>query len=166
MIPDYQTLMRPVLECASSAEARIGDVVEQLAKRLGLAAEDRAAILPSGKQPRFANRVNWAKSYLKQGGLVEITGCGRFKITNRGRDALAEKTATINSAYWAQFKEFQNFNSREGDADIIMPAPQGPPETDSTPDEALRRAHGAIIGALSSELLDRVRNGTPEFFEH
>jgi restriction endonuclease Mrr len=34
MIPDYQTLMCPVLECASSGEARVGDVVEQLAKRL------------------------------------------------------------------------------------------------------------------------------------
>ena len=38
-------------------------------------------------------------------------------------------------------------------------------EAESTPDEALRSAHGAIIGALSAELLDRVRNGTPAFFE-
>lgn len=28
MIPDYQTLMRPVLECAASGEVRISDVVE------------------------------------------------------------------------------------------------------------------------------------------
>lgn len=165
MIPDYQTLMRPVLECASSGEARIGDVVEQLAKRLGLTAEDRAAILPSGKQTRFANRVNWAKSYLKQGGLVEITGRGRFKITDRRRAALADKTATINNAYLAQFEEFQSFKNKEADADVKTQTMQGTPETNSTPDEALRRAHGAIIGALSVELLDRVRNGTPEFFE-
>lgn len=165
MIPDYQTLMRPVLECASSAEARIGDVVEQLAKRLGLAAEDRAAILPSGKQPRFVNRVNRAKSYLKQGGLVEITGRGRFKsLTADVMHWLIRLRRSI--AHTGRSSKSSNFNSREGDADIIMPAPQGPPETDSTPDEPLRRAHGAIIGALSSELLHRVRNGTPEFFEH
>jgi restriction endonuclease Mrr len=57
MIPDYQTLMRPVLECAASGgEVKISDVVEMLAKKLGLTAEERAAILPSGKQTRFANR--------------------------------------------------------------------------------------------------------------
>jgi len=166
MIPDYQTLMRPVLECASSGgEVKISDVAELLAKKLGLTAEERAAILPSGKQTRFANRVNWAKSYLKQGGLVEITGRGRFKITDRGRAALADKAATINNAYLAQFEEFQSFKSKEAEADVKIPATQGTLETESTPDEALRRAHGAIIGALSAELLDRVRNGTPAFFE-
>ena len=165
MIPDYQTLMRPVLECASSGEARISDVVELLAKKLDLTAEERAAILPSGKQTRFANRVNWAKSYLKQGGLVEITGRGRFQITDRGRAALADKAATINNAYLAQFEEFQSFKSKEAEADVKTPATQETLETESTPDEALRRAHGAIIGTLSAELLDRVRNGTPAFFE-
>ena len=95
MTPDYQTLMRPVLECASSREARISDVVELLANKLGLTAEERAAILPSGKQTRFANRVNWAKSYLKQGGLVEITGRGRFSITDRARHPLAFAGRTV-----------------------------------------------------------------------
>lgn len=166
MIPDYQTLMRPVLECASPGEARISDVVELLANRLGLTAEERAVILPSGKQTRFANRVNWAKSYLKQGGLVEITGRGRFTITDRGRAALADKAATINNAYLAQFEEFQIFKSKEADADLKTPTTQGTlEETTSTPDEALRLAHGAIIGALSAELLARVRNGAPVFFE-
>ena len=166
MIPDYQTLMRPVLECAASGgEVKIRDVVELVAKKLGLTAEERAAILPSGKQTRFANRVNWAKSYLKQGGLVEITGRGRFKITDRGRAALADKAATINNAYLAQFEEFQSFKSKEAEADVKVPATQGMLEAESTPDEALRSAHGAIIGALSAELLDRVRNGTPAFFE-
>ena len=166
MIPDYQTLMRPVLECVASGEARISDVVERLANKIGLTAEERGIVLPSGKQTRFANRVNWAKSYLKQGGLVEITGRGRFKITDRGRAALADKAAIINNAYLAQFEEFQSFKSKETEADAKAPVTQGTLETESTPDEALRRAHGAIIGALSAELLDRVRNGTPEFFEN
>ena len=28
MIPDYQSLMRPVLDCATKSEVRIGDVVD------------------------------------------------------------------------------------------------------------------------------------------
>ena len=89
MIPHYQTLMRPVLQCASSGEARISEVVEKLASKLGLTPEERSALLPSGKQTTFANRVHWAKSYLKQAGLVEITRRGYFSITDRGRAALA-----------------------------------------------------------------------------
>jgi len=166
MIPDYQSLMRPVLECASSGEARISDVVEVLANKLGLTAEERVVILPSGKQTRFANRVNWAKSYLKQGGLVEITGRGRFSITDRGRAALADKAATINNAYLAQFEDFQSFKNKASDADVKTPTTEETLENESTPDEALRRAHRTIIGALSAELLDRVRNATPAFFEH
>ena len=70
MIPDYQTPMRPVLKCAVPGEVRIGDFVEEL--------------LPSGKQTRFSSRVHWAKSYLKQAGLVKATKRAHFVITDRG----------------------------------------------------------------------------------
>jgi len=165
MIPDYQTLMRPVLECVASGEARISDVVDRLANQLGLTAEERSVSLPSGKQTRFANRVNWAKSYLKQGGLVEITGRGRFIITDRGRSALADKNLTINNDFLAQFEDFQNFKSKTNDGDIAAGTTDTTATTESTPDEMLRRAHAAITDALAAELLDRVRSAPPAFFE-
>ncbi|HWA31657.1 MAG TPA: winged helix-turn-helix domain-containing protein, partial [Rhizomicrobium sp.] len=95
MIPDYQTLMRPVLESALH-EVRIGDVIDSLADKYNLSGEERAEMLPSGKQTKFANRVHWAKSYLKQAGLVRETKRAHFEITDRGRTALADKTAMIN----------------------------------------------------------------------
>ena len=165
MIPDYQTLMRPVLECASSGEVRISDVVEQLANKFGLTADERAALLPSGKQTTFANRVHWAKSYLKQAGLVEITRRGQFKITDKGRAALADKAANINTSYLEQFEDFQSFRGRVHDAEADAPKTTDLPEPSSTPDEALRRAHSAITGALSADLLDRVQKAPPAFFE-
>ena len=165
MIPDYQTLMRPVLERASSGEVRISDVVEQLADKFRLTTEERAALLPSGKQTTFANRVHWAKSYLKQAGLVEITRRGQFKITDRGRTALADKTANINSSYLEQFEDFQSFRGRVHDGEIDTPKTTDLPEPSSTPDEALRRAHSAITSALTADLLDRVQKVPPAFFE-
>ena len=168
MIPDYQTLMRPVLECAANGETRIGDAVDKLAEKLGLSADDRAQMLPSGRQTTFANRVHWAKTYLVKAGLAEGTRRGHFRITARGEAALADSTAIINNAYLDQFKEFQDFRARvnqdDGGSDAPLaraPAPLG----DETPDEALRRAHGAITGALAADLLDRVRKAKPDFFE-
>lgn len=165
MIPDYQTLMRPVLECAAEAEAKISEVVQKLADKFGLSDEERGALLPSGKQTRFANRVNWAKSYLKQGGLVELTGRGRFTITDRGRKALADELANINNAYMTQFEDFQAFKNKVNETDPLPEPLPGEAQTESTPDEILRSAHGTITKALASDLLDRVRTSTPAFFE-
>jgi restriction system protein len=173
MIPDYQSLMRPVLVCAAAGETRIGDAVEHLANKLGLTPDERAELLPSGKQSRFANRVNWAKAYLAKAGLVENTRRGYFRITPRGQTALADAAAMINNAYLDQFKEFQDFKAKVNEADgataATSPA-QGSasfsaPASTETPDEALREAHSAITGALAADLLDRVRNAPPAFFE-
>ena len=168
MIPDYQTLMRPVLECAAAGETRIGDAVEQLAEKLGLTPDERAQLLPSGKQTMFANRVHWAKTYLVKAGLAEGTRRGYYRITPRGQAALADVMGTINNAYLDQFKEFQDFKVKVNEADgatATTPAQASAPLSTETPDEALRKAHGAITGALAADLLDRVRKATPAFFE-
>jgi len=168
MIPDYQTLMRPVLSCAAAGETRIGDAVEQIAEKLGLTPDERAQLLPSGKQTMFANRVHWAKTYLVKASLAEGTRRGYFRITPRGQAALADTTATINNAYLDQFKEFQDFKVKVNGADsatAATPAQASEPLSAETPDEVLRKAHGAITGALAADLLDRARKATPAFFE-
>ncbi|MEN9417614.1 MAG: Mrr restriction system protein, partial [Pseudomonadota bacterium] len=169
MIPDYQSLMRPVLAFAAAGETKIGDAVEQLADKLGLTPEERAQLLPSGKQTMFANRVHWAKTYLVKAGLAEGTRRGYYRITPRGQAVLADAAVTINNAYLDQFKEFQDFKAKVNEADGATSSasatqPSAPLSTE-TPDEALRKAHGAITGALAADLLDRVRKATPAFFE-
>jgi restriction endonuclease Mrr len=57
-IPDYQSLMLPVLVASSKGEVRIGQVVDELADQLELSPEDRSDLLPSGKQTVFSNRVH------------------------------------------------------------------------------------------------------------
>jgi restriction endonuclease Mrr len=56
-IPDYQSLMLPVLVASSKGELRIGQVVDELADQLELSPEDRSDLLPSGKQTVFSNLV-------------------------------------------------------------------------------------------------------------
>ena len=157
---DYQALMPFVLEAAQEGEVRIGEVVDRLAARLDLSEEERNELLPSGRQTRFANRVHWAKSHLKQAGLVEPTKRGYFIITDRGKQALADVGATINSAYLERFEEYKAFQMRQRDA------PEIGPNDAVTPDERLRYAYKQISDALSEDLLDRVRKGSPEFFEN
>lgn len=165
-IPDYQTLMRPVLEHAANGEVAISETVETLADKFQLTEEERDEKLPSGVQTKFSNRVNWAKSYLKQAGLVDATGRGLFKITDRGRTALEQTHAKIDRKYLLQFEEFQEFQSRTAESKPSQnPANDTTDDDESTPDELLRKAHGRIEASLANELLDLVRRVRPAFFE-
>lgn len=164
-IPDFQTLMLPVLKAAADSEVRIGDVVDLLASRFGLTDEERAHLLPSGKQTTFANRVHWAKSYLSKAGLVELTRRAHFHITPVGQDVLKAPPDRITVRFLEQFPTFKVI--RDGDADASGSSEPALPvmESSLTPDEVMRQAHRRVESSLADEILQRVRSGTPAFFE-
>ena len=196
LIPDYQTLMRPVLELADQGgEVRMRDAYEAMADAFDLTPDERAELLPSGRQRTIANRVHWAKTYLKQAGLVHPTRRGHFTITDRGRAALAEATGRIDTDYLRRFEEFRAFQRRsngratgetqDDDGDLLSGigegskaadfAPHASAATDvpgdavtqssATPNEILRRAFTTINESLAEELIERVREADPAFFE-
>jgi hypothetical protein len=108
-IPDYQSLMLPVLVACSK---RIWPVVDELANQLGLSPEERTELLPSGQQTVFSNRVHWAKAYLSKAQLVEITRRGYFRITPRGQTVLESSPQKIDNKFLTQFEEFRQFRER------------------------------------------------------
>jgi restriction system protein len=165
VIPDYQRLMEPVLRAAASGEVRIGDVVESLSVQFALTPDERAEMLPSGRQTIIANRVHWAKTYLKQAGLVEPTKRGHFRITPRGSTALASTNLRIDNNYLKGFAEFRDFQSRgttENSTDDLSPTQ---PTNLATPEEALREIYEGITSSIADDLIDRLRSGSPAFFE-
>jgi restriction system protein len=171
-LPDYQSLMLPVLSAAAEGEVRIGDLIDRLADQLKLTPEQRAELLQSGRQTVFANRVHWAKTYLAQAALVEITRRGYFRITPRGREVLDTRPSQIDNSFLAQFPEFQQFKerarasqSKRGEPDEQSPLGTSKALQEQTPDEVMRAAHKQIEAALAQELLDRVHAAPPDFFE-
>lgn len=164
-VPDYQSLMLPVLRAATAGEQRIGAVVQGLAEELGLSEAARAALLASGRQTIFANRVHWAKTYLAKAGLVEATKRGHFRLTQRGADVLAGFPERIDNRFLSRFEEFRQFSDRSAQPTDDEVAPEPADAAEQTPDEIMRAAHRRIEAALAEELLDRVRAAPPDFFE-
>lgn len=164
-VPDYQSLMLPVLRAAAVGEQRIGAVVQSLGEELGLSEAARATLLASGRQTIFANRVHWAKTYLAKAGLVEATRRGHFRLTQRGADVLSANPERIDNRFLSRFEEFRQFSDRPAQStdDEVVPEPAD--ATEQTPDEIMRAAHRRIEAALAEELLDRVRAAPPDFFE-
>lgn len=166
-IPDYQTLMISVLKAASGGEVRISDVIERLADEYQLTEAERAQMLPSGRITLFRNRVAWAKTYLKQAGLIQQTRRAHFELSDRGKKALASG-AKIDNRYLSQFPEFQAFKvrSRQDDATEETEEAVAPePSATATPDEIMRGAYRQITDQLRDELLERVLESSPAFFE-
>ena len=112
-IPDYETLMLPVLKTAAAGdEVAIRDCTNGLADQLGLSEAERNQLLPSGKGTTLASRVGWARTYLAQAGLVEATRRAHFRITDRGRAVLAQSPEKIDNRLLLEFPEFQDFKRR------------------------------------------------------
>ena len=167
MIPDYQSLMLPVLQSAEKGAVQTKDVIASLAEELGLSSEDCAELLPSGKQRTFDNRVHWAKTYLKQAGLLSYPKRSFFVATEEGRRVLSRNLDRIDNKFLEQYDAFQEFKSRKGSSNGSESVPQASAvELNATPDEILRAAHSQINSALAADLLERVRAASPQFFEN
>ena len=163
-IPDFQTIMLPLLKIASDGDTHyIQDAVEELASEFSLKEEERTRLLPSGQQPIFYNRVGWARTYLKKSGLLEYPKRGYFRITERGQCVLEEKPERINMAYLQRFPEYIEFKqtSRESTSEEgITESIEG-----LTPEEALEDAYQRIRRDLADECLSYVLGSSAGFFE-
>ncbi len=166
-IPDYQTIMLPLLKLASDKqEHKFSDAVQILAEKFSLTDEEKGELLPSGTQAVFNNRAGWARSYLKQAALLSSTKRGYFKITEQGLNLLAEKPEKINSALLERYAEFQEFRNRKKDQSKI-PEETGAsliPENE-TPEDSLAAAYKLLRKNLEDEILASVKGASPAFFE-
>ena len=167
-IPDFQTLMLPLLRLSADKEWRISDAVERLAEDSKLSQEERTLLIPSGRQTTFSNRVAWAKSYLIKAGLLKPTKRAHFCISDQGRGVLANPPDRITIKFLSQFPEFQEFRkpTESGNGVGDEESPDLAQETSLTPDETMRHAHSLLEQELADELLVKIRIGTPTFFEN
>jgi restriction system protein len=165
MIPDYQTLMLPLLKFASDGEEHsLRESIEALSTSFELSNNDRTQLLPSGRQPVMDNRVGWARTYLAKAGLLEVTRRGHFRITERGREVLRENPEFINVRYLDRFPEFVSFRRLSRSQDEGQANGNGE-STDATPEELLEQSYEKLREDLAAELLSRVMATSPAFFE-
>jgi restriction system protein len=167
-IPDYQSIMLPLLQFASDGgEHRSRDGITALAQHFNLTPEEVATLLPSGQDYLFGNRWGWARTYLKKAGLIAYPSRGKFQITSEGRSLLSEQPAKINVALlkrYPSFLEFWNGAEKEGVAQTPISAVESQ-VAEQTPEELIASAHEKLRKQIQSELLSKVMSCTPAYFE-
>ncbi len=162
-IPDYQSLMLPLLKLVSDEkEHSLKEATESLALEFNLTEADLVEMLPSARKTRFYDRVGWAATYLRKAGLLNSSGRGRFQITERGLAVLQNPPARINVKFLEQFEEFVEFQARHEKDDGESSVPEVEPQT---PEEAIEAAYQSLRQSLADEILQTVKGCSPTFFE-
>ena len=164
MIPDYQSIMLPLLEFISDGkEYKMRNVTDELPLKFAVSEAEQKELLPSGVAPVFYNRTAWAKTYLKKAGLIESPKQGIVIISKRGLDVLKQKPNLINVKFLKQFSEFVDFQTSKREDGIENETSEE--QSKQTPEELLEIAYQKIRKSLASELLNNVVDLSPSFFE-
>lgn len=165
-VPDFQSVMLPFLEVLQDGTERtMRDLTTALAKHFQLTEAQLQEHLPSGPQSLFYNRVAWAKTHLKNAGLIENPVRGKMSISEAGRKVLLKKPPTINCKFLKQFPSYLTFIGQspgeddESDDEAIL-------ESTQTPLELMESSFNTLRKATAEELLAKLKACSPAFFEH
>ncbi|MDR2207003.1 MAG: restriction endonuclease [Flavobacteriaceae bacterium] len=168
MIPDFQTIMLPLLEAFSDKqEYKKPALVEIIANKFKLTKEERLAMLPSEKDYIIWNRVGWAMVYLKKAGLLETPKRGSYLITKQGLEILNLKPQRIDIKFLEnipKFKQWREDYKKDNSTDKNIG--ENDIEMSKTPEELLDYSYTQLKGELATELIEKIKECSPNFFEH
>lgn len=163
-IPGFQVFMYPFLKIMEDGnEHSLSEVYSRLADEFNMSEEEKEELLPSGKQRVLHNRIGWTRTYLNKAGLIKTVRRGNYVITDRGRQLLMDPNVEkIDNAFLMRYEEFQLFKNKGA----VKPNTIMPPVTeDITPLEEIEKNYRILKEEAKEDLLDKVKNGTPLFFE-
>ena len=162
-IPDFQTLMRPLLELHSDKNDHLNrDLVDALAQQFKLTEEERREMLPSGRAKLFDNRVGWAKTYIANAGLIQSPKRAISVITERGIEVL-NQGQPINLKLLKGISESQESITATEKQKKNITAENNIEET--TPEESFENAYIKVRQEVEQELLQNILNNSPDFLE-
>jgi restriction system protein len=162
-VPDFQSMMLPYLQfLADGKEHLFADSITYIADHFKLSEQDRKETLPSGNQARLNNRVGWCRTHLKNALLIEYVRRGVIKISERGKQFLAQKPTALNLKILDQIPEhkawFHQKKSEEGPLESTQ-------SEGVTPEEQMELLAADLKQKLSLELLEGVKAMDPFRFQ-
>ncbi len=158
-IPKFYEFMKPILiNLADCNTHTLKELRPILANAFSLTNEDTSKLLPSGSQTIFANRVQWAGTYLFKAGLISKPSRGVFLITEEGKKVLEENPPIIDVDYLLKYDSFKEFQSPTTEKTITE-------NTSETPNDTFEDAFKKINDNLADDLLSEVMKLSAVAFE-
>lgn len=175
-VPDYETLMRPVLAAFASGATKVSDTLPLLRREFGISDDEAQQLIASGRTTILASRAHWARTYLAGAGCLASPRRNVHAITERGRRLLEQHRGPIDNVVLAQFPDFvawlDKARGRKSEAksaeEVPVKAPQAALALDGasgTPEDQIDSAFSAVEQALVDDLLSALRSMTYSRFE-
>lgn len=161
-IPTMYDLTLPLLELLR--DGKIHDkssLINHLAQYFKMTATEINERTPGGRN-RLANKISWTRMELRNAGLLEYMDGGASRITERGREALADNPTRIDKTFLNQYEEYRDVLKRDTTESESKPLDK---PSEDTPEENLKAAYETIQTYLANEILEQIRKRSAEFFE-
>jgi restriction system protein len=173
-MPTWDQFMVSVLRVFSDGAVRTRRETHPLvAKDAGLSDEQLAQLLGSG-QPKYKNRIGWGMSFLARTNALSRPSRGSYVITDGGRFLLQslphgftekEANAIIHSADGQKSGLVPYKPSARGSKDAAQAAMPAETEPELDPIEQVQTGIERIHTDVADELLIRLHQNDPAFFE-
>ncbi|MFY0672934.1 MAG: restriction endonuclease [Bacteroidia bacterium] len=157
-IPKFHETFNPILEVLSSGEIlKSREMANRVIEKFyGHLPKDLLEEQTKSGEILIFNRINWGKSYLKKGGYIHYPKRGHVEITPKG---LKQKSALKLKDLESETNMF-DFYSHEKKENL-----KGEPITEATPQDLIDSGFKQIDAEVKKELLDRLKETDPYYFE-
>jgi restriction system protein len=172
-IPEFHEIKAPALQffVTDGKPHKVSEIYDVLGKHFNLTEDELNEVLPSGKQRRWHNRVNWACYDLFRAGLLDRPSRGLYVITDAGKKVAEQKPKMIDRDFLMQFPQFVAFQRATGTKKTdkhdgkVLEQESGATATSKTPEELIGTAYEQLHGTLRKDALDLVNKMDPFLFE-
>lgn len=164
-IPDFQTIMLPMLQLLADGNSKtLNEVMQILGQHYKLTQEHLKIKVPSGQMGLFRNRVGWTRSYLKKAGLIKYPERGVYQITEEGKQFLKTNPSKLRMKQLEQFPQYQEWRNTFNEPNVKNEKKTN--VTSQTPEEVLANTISELKKELATELLDKLKENSFQYFEN
>ena len=171
-VPTYDRFIEPLLRFLASRPEGVlaGEAHEAVAGVLGLSAQDRLELLPSGAQPVYKNRAGWAHDRLKRARLSTSPRRGYWRLSESGKSFVAQHGQPLSADAleklalgFIDVRLKPSTSSGLLNTSSALPPPQ--PLSVESPDDRLAQALAELRSTVAAELLETLAAVSPSYFE-
>lgn len=166
-IPKFEDFLYPFLAQLKDKDVGTKEMKDAMVKHFNLTEEDCSLKTKSGSAFQLNDRIGWCRQWLRRALFIEIPQRGIYSITQRGKDYLQSHT-DLRQEDLLQYPEYAEY--------AHMPVTSKVDSTDEkkdieeklgemTPTEQMDVAFKSINDDLAADLLQRVLDMSPNFFE-
>lgn len=166
-VPKFEDFLYPFLYQLKDKDVSTKEMKDALILHFNLTEEDCSLKTKSGSTFQLNDRIGWTRQWLRRALFIEIPQRGVYRITERGKEYLKSHTDLRQEdllqypeyAAYAQIPTTSKEKTLKDDKKIADDLDE------MTPTEQMEVAFKKINDDLSADLLQRVLDISPSFFE-